>query len=99
MTVTPRLMLRQQLDFTAWATERAMKAAAALTPEELEHDFKTSDKSVLGTLVHCYRAERIWLNRLQDKKVDFKVAGDDTLAALEQIGRRFNGAGSIGRAA
>jgi uncharacterized damage-inducible protein DinB len=77
-------MLRQQVDFTAWATERVMKAAAALTPEELAHDFKTADKSVLGTLVHCYRAERIWFNRLNDKKVDFKVEGDDTLAALQQ---------------
>lgn len=84
MTVTPRLMLRQQLDFTAWATERVMKAAAALTPEELAHDFKTADKTILGTLVHCYRAERIWLSRFQDKKVDFKVEGDDTLAALQQ---------------
>jgi len=81
---TVRQVLRYQLDFSTWAAERLLKAAAALTPEELTQDFKTSDKSVLGTLVHCYRAERIWLNRLQDKKVDFKVEGDDTLAALQK---------------
>jgi len=81
--VSIRQILRYQLDFTTWATERMLKVAAGLTPEELSRDFKTSDKSVLGTLTHCYRAERIWLNRLQEKKVEFRVEGDDTLAALQ----------------
>jgi uncharacterized damage-inducible protein DinB len=82
--VTIRQLLRYQLDFSTWATERMLLAAAGLTEEELSHDFKTSDKSVLGTLTHIYRAERIWLNRLQGKKVDFRVDGDDTLLALQQ---------------
>jgi uncharacterized damage-inducible protein DinB len=82
--VNTRQILRNQVDFSAWATERVLAAAAALMPAELTQDFKTSDKSILGTLTHCYRAERIWLNRLLDKKVDFKVEGDDTLAALQK---------------
>ncbi len=82
--ISVRQVLRYQLDFSTWAGERVLKAAAALPPEELTQDFKTSDKSVLGTLVHCYRAERIWLNRLQNKKADFRVEGDDTLAALQK---------------
>jgi uncharacterized damage-inducible protein DinB len=82
--VSIRQILRYQLDFTTWAAERILKAAAGLTPEELSHDFKTSDKSVLGTLAHIYRAERIWLNRLQNKHVEFIVEGDDTLAGLEK---------------
>ena len=81
---TTRQLLRYQLDFTTWANERILKAAAALTPEELTRDFKTSDKSVLGTLAHCFRAERIWIKRLQNEKADFKVEGDDTLAALQK---------------
>ena len=79
-----RQILRYQLDFTTWASERVLAAAAALTAEELSQDFKTADKSVLGTLTHCYRAERIWLNRMLEKKVDFRVEGDDTLAALQK---------------
>ena len=76
-------ILRYQLDFANWANERILAAAASLTPEEQSRDFKTADKSILNTLAHCYRAERVWLNRLLNKKVDFKVAGDDTLAALQ----------------
>jgi uncharacterized damage-inducible protein DinB len=82
--VSIRQILRYQLDFTTWATERMLTAAAALTAAELEQDFKTSDKSILGTLTHCYRTERIWLNRLQERKADFRVEGDDTLVALQK---------------
>jgi uncharacterized damage-inducible protein DinB len=77
-------LLRYQLDFTTWAADRMLAAAAKLTPEELTQDFKTSDKSILGTLTHIYRAERIWLHRLQNKKADFRAEGDDTLAALQK---------------
>ncbi len=83
MTST-RQILRYEIDFTTWANERVLRVAAALTPEQLVQDFKTSDKSILGTLAHCYRAERVWLKRLINEKVDFKVEGDDTLAALQQ---------------
>jgi uncharacterized damage-inducible protein DinB len=82
--VSIRQLLRYQLDFTTWATERMLTAAAGLNPEELSHDFKTSDKSVLGTLTHIYRAERIWLKRLQGQKAEFRVEGDDTLVALQR---------------
>jgi len=82
--ISVRQLLRYQLDFTTWAAERMLKAVAGLTPEELSQDFKTADKSILGTLTHIYRAERVWLMRLQDKKVDFRVEGDDTLAALQK---------------
>jgi uncharacterized damage-inducible protein DinB len=79
-----RQILRYQIDYTTWANDRVLAAAAKLTPEELSQDFKTSDKSVLGTLVHCYRAERIWIKRLLDQKADFKVEGDDNFATLQR---------------
>lgn len=76
-------LLRHQLQFTTWAANRILTAVAALTPDELTQDFKTSEKTILATLVHCYRAERVWLKRLQGEKADFKIEGDDTLAALQ----------------
>jgi uncharacterized damage-inducible protein DinB len=82
--VSIRQILRYQLDFTTWAADRMLTAAAALSADELSHDFKTSDKTILGTLAHIYRAERIWLNRLQNKHVEFIVEGDDTLAGLQK---------------
>ena len=35
MATTPRQILRYELDFNTWANERVLKAAVALTPEEL----------------------------------------------------------------
>jgi uncharacterized damage-inducible protein DinB len=57
--------LRTHLDYTAWASTRLVAAASGLTPEELTRDFGTADHSVLGTLVHVYAADRIWLSRIR----------------------------------
>src|SRR5579859_2135819 len=57
--------LHTHLDYTAWASDRIVRAAALLTPEELTRDFHTADHSVLGTLVHVYAADRVWLGRIQ----------------------------------
>ena len=76
-------LLRYQLAFTTWASDRMLTAATALTADEVTQDFKTSEKSVLGTLVHCYRAERVWLKRQLQQKADFRIESDDTLAALQ----------------
>jgi len=63
--MVPQSILLTHLDYTAWASARILEAASKLSPEELDHDFKTSDKSVIGTLVHTYAADRIWLHRVQ----------------------------------
>jgi len=42
-----------------------MDAASKLTPGELTRDFGTADKSVIGTLVHVFGADRIWLSRIR----------------------------------
>lgn len=57
--------LRTHLDYTTWASARLVAAAGALPPEELTRDFGTADRSILGTLVHVYAGDRIWLNRIK----------------------------------
>jgi len=57
--------LRDHLEYTAWASARLVGAAGALSAEELTRDFRTADHSVLGTLVHVYAADRVWLGRIQ----------------------------------
>lgn len=64
MALSPRV-LQDHIDYTAWATLRLVKAAAQLSGEELSRDFLTADRSVIGTLVHIYFADRIWLARVQ----------------------------------
>ena len=57
--------LQTHLDYTAWASDRIVRAASLLTPEELTRDFHTADRNVLGTLVHVYAADRVWLGLLE----------------------------------
>jgi uncharacterized damage-inducible protein DinB len=76
--------LRLHLDYTTWATNRLLTAAAALTPEELTRDFGTSEKSVLGTLAHIYAADRVWLGRINGNPPKVFLAPEDRDLALLQ---------------
>ncbi|HMD48157.1 MAG TPA: DinB family protein [Bryobacteraceae bacterium] len=76
--------LRLQLDYSAWASQRLLDAAAKLSPEELTRDFKTADKCVLDTLVHVYAADRIWLSRvLAEPRATFVDPEDRDLTLLQ----------------
>lgn len=58
-------LLVTHFDYTLWATSALLKAAAELTPEELDRDLKASYTGLLGTLRHIYFADRIWLSRFE----------------------------------
>jgi uncharacterized damage-inducible protein DinB len=74
--------LRYQIEFMVWANGRVLSAVANLTTEELDRDFKASENSIRGTLTHIYRAERLWLGRIERSPVARVVDGDDAMAAL-----------------
>ena len=48
------------LDFHYWARDRALDAAAKLTPEQFTRDLGNSFKSVRDTLLHIYWADWAW---------------------------------------
>jgi uncharacterized damage-inducible protein DinB len=76
--------LRLQLDYSGWANQRLMDAAAKLSHDELTRDFKTADKCVLDTLVHVYAADRIWLARvLGEERATFIDPEDRDLTLLQ----------------
>jgi len=52
-------------DYNAWANERALGAAGALSPEQFLRDMGNSFPSVRDTLTHILGAEWIWLRRCQ----------------------------------
>lgn len=80
----PVSVLRTHIDFTAWASSRLVEAASKLSGEELNRDFGTADKSVLGTLFHTYAADRIWFSRVENKPRLFIEDGEAvTLAVLQ----------------
>jgi len=58
-------VLRTHLDYSAWASKRLVDALEPLSSGELWRDFGTADKSVVGTLVHTFAADRIWMARVE----------------------------------
>ena len=78
-------MLNNHIRYSKWASSLMVAAAGALTPEELTRDFKTSDRNVLGTLVHVFAADRIWLARVEGNvpKVFFDPERDMHLHVLQ----------------
>ena len=73
---------RQHVDYTIWATRRLLDAAATLSPEQLQRDFGTADRSILGTLQHVLRAEYGWLNRVQGNSQAPALPATETLSDL-----------------
>jgi len=73
------------LAYTAWASRRLVDAVAHLSPEELNRDFQTADHSALGTLVHVFAADRIWLARVTGAAAprQFISEADHSLAVLQ----------------
>jgi uncharacterized damage-inducible protein DinB len=77
-------VLREHLRYTAWASHRLVRAVEHLTPDELAHDFHTSDRSILGTLVHVFAADRIWLSRIGgESPTSFSASEDYNLHVLQ----------------
>ena len=55
--------LKHLFDYTEWANDLAMSAAAKLPDDSLRRDFRISHKSIFETLLHMAGAEWIWLER------------------------------------
>jgi len=77
--------LRDHLAYSAWASQRLVHAACQLTEAELLRDFQTSERSVLGTLVHTFAGDRVWLARLQGSpRQGFSSDADRHLSVLQK---------------
>ena len=55
--------IRRLFDYTEWANDLAIEAAAKLCDDDLRRDVAISHKSIFGTLLHMAGAEWIWLER------------------------------------
>lgn len=80
----PAEVLRSHIAYSAWASGLLVTAAGRLTHEELTRDFGTADKSVLGTLVHVFGADRLWLARFKGEPANrFLAEADYQLTVLQ----------------
>ena len=76
--------LRDHLAYSAWASQLLVQAASELTEAELVRDFQTSDHSVLGTLVHTFAGDRVWLSRLRKSpRLQYSSEADYHLSVLQ----------------
>lgn len=55
--------INQLFNYTEWANNLAMDAAAKLPDDSLRRDFGISHQSIFGTLLHMAGAEWLWLER------------------------------------
>ena len=76
--------LREHLLYTAWASSRLVHAIENIPSAQLTQDFQTSEHSILGTLVHVFAADRIWLTRVnQESRAAFVSDSDYNLNVLQ----------------
>ena len=66
--MTDKRDLDQHLEYSAWATNRLLEVVVELSEEDLQRDFKTSDRTIVGTLAHVFAADRIWLDRVLGRR-------------------------------
>ncbi len=59
--------IKQLFNYTEWANDLVMQAAAKLPDESLRRDVGISHKSIFETLLHMAGAEWIWLERWQGR--------------------------------
>ena len=85
--------IRHLFDYTEWANDLALNAAANLSDENLRRDFGISHKSIFGTLVHMAGAEWIWWERWNGRspaKADaWSLWSTDACADLPTLNERW----------
>lgn len=81
--------LSLQLEYSRWASERSVAASRPLTEEELNRNLGTSYDGVLGTLVHIYQADRIWLSRVLGSP-RFTLGDPEETWTLDSLGESWS---------
>ena len=85
--------IRHLFDYTEWANDLALSAAAQLADDDLRRDRKISHGSIFGTLLHMAGAEWIWLERWHGRAPAGKEAWSlwtvDSCADLATLRQRW----------
>jgi uncharacterized damage-inducible protein DinB len=65
--VTSSEISEAHLRYHRWATNRVLEESTPLASEQLVKDLNGSFHSIYETLVHVFRADSIWLDRLEGR--------------------------------
>lgn len=55
--------IRTLFQYDEWATKRTVESVSALSEEKSTRDFQSSHGGILGTLIHIYWSDCLWLER------------------------------------
>ncbi|HYZ83822.1 MAG TPA: DinB family protein [Bryobacteraceae bacterium] len=80
---------RQHVAYSRYANNKLLDACSKLGSEELTRYNFTAFKSLLGTILHIFQADRLWLDRLHGRKVGL-VRETDAQMTLEDIREAWN---------
>lgn len=81
-------VLRELFTFQRWATGKMLDCVAPLTAEEYQRPIGGSFGSVSGTLIHCYGADWVWLERFHGRSPRELPKGED-LSSFETLRPRW----------
>lgn len=84
-----RQFFRDHFAYSRYATNLLLDACRRLGPEELHRCNFTPFKSLFGTLMHIFQADRIWLERVQGIHKPFGREEDASLT-LDELGIAWN---------
>lgn len=72
-----------------WVRHKLLTASRGLTAEGLRKSFEMGIGSVLGTFVHLYGAETVWINVLENKSQAAAFPTLENFANLEALEREW----------
>jgi uncharacterized damage-inducible protein DinB len=81
-----KALLVKHLEYSLWASQLVLEAAAKLPADALDVNRGNSFGGILDTLVHIFRADRVWMRRLLgEPAAPFAPAGEQlTFADLRE---------------
>ncbi len=83
--------LRYLFDYSYWARDRILRAAANATDAELNEDVGLPSGSIFGTLVHTLSAEHVWRLRCAEGISPPSLFDPTTFTNLDAIVDRWRG--------
>ncbi len=81
--------IRDLYSWLQWCTQRTTDAARTLTKEELHREFPMGLGSVMGTLVHMYGAETLWLRVLEGTATSAVMPTAKDFATLDDLATKW----------
>jgi uncharacterized damage-inducible protein DinB len=85
-------------DYSRWATDKLLEAAAKLPPDKFAAPHRTTYGSLRGILVHILVSHQVWLIRCRDERLPGPFPAHDEFPDIATFARRFQAVQSEVRA-